>query len=98
MIEQNVLGLNTAEFFVHIFELWKNKTNIPFNCFSRNGSSLLGNCSSVFTTNHQGRAGHKVVAKLDIEGAEYKVLPDLVAKNALCYLDSIMIEYHPPFD
>lgn len=38
----------------------------------------------------------KVVAKLDIEGAEYHVLPHLISYNALCYFHEILAEWHYP--
>ena len=35
-----------------------------------------------------------VVVKLDIEGSEYKILPDLLEKGALRKIDAIGVEYH----
>ena len=34
--------------------------------------------------------------KLDIEGAEYAVLPHLIARGALCEVGAIAIELHAP--
>lgn len=38
-----------------------------------------------------------LVAKMDIEGSEYDVLPDLLMHGGLCYFDVIMIEWHHRF-
>ena len=35
-----------------------------------------------------------VVVKLDIEGSEFAVLPDLLKKGALQRIDAIGVEYH----
>ena len=39
--------------------------------------------------------GPSVVMKLDIEGAEYDVLPELIASRALCLVDYVYAEIHP---
>ena len=36
-----------------------------------------------------------VVMKMDIEGSEHEILPQLLIKGALCDIDLIFIEYHP---
>ena len=36
-----------------------------------------------------------VVMKLDVEGAEYDLLPQLLMKGVLCHMDLIFTEYHP---
>jgi len=36
-----------------------------------------------------------IVVKLDIEGSEYVVLPDLISSGALCELDYVFGEFHP---
>lgn len=33
--------------------------------------------------------------KLDIEGAEYEVLPWLAQCNAVCGIDEVLVEFHP---
>ena len=40
-------------------------------------------------------AERRIVAKMDIEGAEYDVLPSLLADNLICLFDVVMMEYHP---
>ena len=37
-----------------------------------------------------------IVVKLDIEGSEYVVLPDLISSGALCELDFVFGEFHSP--
>ena len=39
----------------------------------------------------------KVVMKMDIEGSEYVVLPDLILSGALCGVDFLFGEFHPWF-
>lgn len=41
--------------------------------------------------------GPKVVMKLDIEGSEYVVMPDLILSGAMCGIDFIFGEFHPSF-
>ncbi|KAG5186974.1 hypothetical protein JKP88DRAFT_288469 [Tribonema minus] len=40
----------------------------------------------------------RFVMKMDIEGAEWTVMPALLASGALCQLDLVFIEYHPGAD
>ena len=35
--------------------------------------------------------------KMDIEGSEYVVLPDLILNGALCSIDFVFGEFHPWF-
>jgi FkbM family methyltransferase len=39
-------------------------------------------------------ANRTIVVKMDIEGAEYEVMPWLVATGAVCNLDVIAVEWH----
>ena len=39
-------------------------------------------------------SSRSIVAKLDIEGSEFSVLPHLLVHGSLCLLDAIMIEWH----
>lgn len=36
-----------------------------------------------------------VLMKIDIEGAEYSVMPSLISSGASCLIDAIFIEWHP---
>jgi FkbM family methyltransferase len=36
----------------------------------------------------------KIVMKLDVEGAEFKILPNLVLSGALCRMSKVVIEWH----
>jgi hypothetical protein len=38
-----------------------------------------------------------VIAKMDVEGAEYVVLPHMLSHGSLCHIDFIMIEWHLAF-
>jgi hypothetical protein len=40
---------------------------------------------------------NKIVAKFDIEGSEYKVLPHMLAHGSLCLIDLALIEWHAKF-
>ena len=42
-----------------------------------------------------GNGKGKVVIKLDVEGSEVEVIPDLIFTGSLQYLNSVMIEWHP---
>jgi hypothetical protein len=37
----------------------------------------------------------RMIAKMDIEGSEYLVLPHMAKHGSLCYFDVIMLEWHP---
>ena len=39
----------------------------------------------------------RILAKMDIEGAEFQVVPDLLSENLLCGIDKIAAEVHPQF-
>ena len=39
----------------------------------------------------------RIFAKIDIEGAEFQVIPDLLRENLLCGIDKIAAEVHPWF-
>jgi hypothetical protein len=77
------------------FQLTTILQELPSSCFARDNtgspSVVLGKCSENITS--KGKQ-HKILGKLDIEGAEYTVIPHLRAKNVLCYFDAIMIEFH----
>ena len=36
----------------------------------------------------------KVVAKMDVEGAEYVVLPHMLRHHTICLIDLVMMEWH----
>jgi FkbM family methyltransferase len=38
-----------------------------------------------------------VLMKIDIEGSEYKVIPNMIAHGAFCNVDAAWIEWHPNF-
>ena len=42
----------------------------------------------------EARRGARILMKLDVEGSEVAVLPDLMTTRALCALDRVFIEYH----
>ena len=37
----------------------------------------------------------RVLMKMDIEGSEYEVLPELMSTGALCHVDTVVLEWHP---
>ena len=39
--------------------------------------------------------GSKIFAKMDIEGLEYEVIPEVIMRNALCQIDALATEIHP---
>ena len=40
----------------------------------------------------------KVLLKMDIEGSELEVLPDMIYEQSFKYIDGFMVEFHPPND
>jgi hypothetical protein len=42
-------------------------------------------------------SGPKVVMKLDVEGSEYVLLPDLMLSGSMCGIDFLFGEFHPAF-
>jgi len=42
-------------------------------------------------------SGPKILMKMDIEGSEYVVLPDMITSGAMCELDFVFGELHPKF-
>jgi hypothetical protein len=42
-------------------------------------------------------SGAKVVMKMDVEGSEYVLLPDLILSGAICGIDLMFGEFHPHF-
>ena len=42
-------------------------------------------------------AGPKVIMKVDVEGTEYAMLPDLMLSGAMCGIDIMFGEFHPKF-
>lgn len=64
-----------------------------YNVTAIDAGSFYANISKVWS-----RPPHaKVVAKLDIEGAEYVVMPSIMGHGALCFFDLLFIEYHPHY-
>jgi hypothetical protein len=54
------------------------------------------------TPHHSGKhyfnpTTSKMVAKVDIEGAEYTILPHMALHGSICFFDEMMIEWHPSF-
>jgi hypothetical protein len=41
-----------------------------------------------------GQSPGKVVAKMDVEGEEFKIIPHLIATRALCSIDVLFVEWH----
>jgi hypothetical protein len=39
----------------------------------------------------------KMIAKVDIEGAEFTILPHMALHGSICFFDEMMIEWHPGF-
>jgi len=46
---------------------------------------------------HRNQHDANIVMKLDVEGLEFAVLPDLVRSQALCLVDAMRIEWHKRF-
>lgn len=42
--------------------------------------------------------GENMFLKLDVEGYEYRVLPELIERDKLKYFKQMIIEFHTPFD
>ena len=39
----------------------------------------------------------KVFMKMDVEGAEYDIIPSMLERGVLCDIDAIVVEFHPYF-
>lgn len=52
-------------------------------------------CRDIGAMLKQFRKDDFVVMKIDIEGAEYELILDLVKKDAVKYVDHFAVEYHP---
>ena len=39
-----------------------------------------------------------IVCKLDVEGAEFKIIQDLIKQNCLKYLNEAYVEWHPQYN
>lgn len=62
---------------------------------TRTSDSTIGSSSRGSSTNKVGGNTGRVVIKMDIEGEEYKLLPNLIASGVLCrYVDALYVEYH----
>eukprot|EP00522_Entomoneis_paludosa_P008915 CAMPEP_0172452718 /NCGR_PEP_ID=MMETSP1065-20121228/10297_1 /TAXON_ID=265537 /ORGANISM="Amphiprora paludosa, Strain CCMP125" /LENGTH=390 /DNA_ID=CAMNT_0013204823 /DNA_START=48 /DNA_END=1220 /DNA_ORIENTATION=- len=60
-------------------------------------SEVYGDYSTVRERGVHGyvNGGPKVVMKMDIEGSEYVVLPDMLTTGAICHIDFAFAEFHP---
>jgi hypothetical protein len=63
---------------------------IDMNQFLHNVYSLWTSTSSYASTKD-----HKIVAKMDIEGSEFNVLPHMMLHGSICFIDFLIIEFHP---
>lgn len=78
----NVLTVDLAAFINNMYQHW-----------SPPGHGVKSTPDDLINHNHHKHKG-VIVAKMDIEGAEYIVLPHLLAHGTLCYIDVIMAEFH----
>jgi hypothetical protein len=59
------------------------------------GSIHLSHFIRYAATRRAGRTeGSQVVAKMDVEGAEYTLVPHLLATGTLCLINQIFVEFH----
>ena len=75
---------------------WGASTNLPERV-RKSGTNRTSNALDLaeFIIHEITPFASVVVMKLDIEGAEYELLPRLVMKGALCHVDLIFMEQHP---
>ena len=63
---------------------------VDMNQFLHSVHSLWTSTSSYTSTKD-----HKIVAKMDIEGSEFNVLPHMILHGSICFIDYLIIEFHP---
>lgn len=59
------------------------------------GSISFSSLLSLINTRAGKTNNSKIFMKLDIEGAEYMILPDLLLTGAICHVNFIAAEWHP---
>jgi hypothetical protein len=69
---------------------WRN-SKVSSSVGTINIDSFIKNIVSTWTSKS---ASSKILAKMDIEGAEFNVIPHMLAKGSLCLIDKMMIEWH----
>jgi hypothetical protein len=72
---------------------WNNKGMVPVNV----GAIELAHFLNMVRFRRGQTARSKVVMKLDIEGAEFQVIPELVVQGSFCAVDYAICEFHHRF-
>ena len=58
---------------------------------------LSGGGAGAASAGANARGRHRMYMKLDIEGSELRVLPHLIATQALCTINELSVEFHEAF-
>lgn len=84
----SIPSIDIAVFLIEVFTLWHH--------YLSEGNTLYENFdqSSKETVDHAS-GKHRIVMKMDIEGSELTVLPNLLIHGLLCKIDLLFIEWHP---
>lgn len=101
LLRKNILSHQLQDVEIRNEAVWNENTSLHFiqegNMGSKIGENLSSNTVTVKASRLKDFLNRKVdFLKLDIEGAEYKVLKD-IAEN-LGNIDKMFIEYHGTFD
>jgi FkbM family methyltransferase len=101
LLRKNILSHQLQDIEIRNEAVWNENTSLHFiqegNMGSKIGENLSSNTITVKASRLKDFLSKKVdFLKLDIEGAEYKVLKD-IAEN-LGNIDKMFIEYHGTFD
>ncbi len=104
LLQKNVGRNNLADVTVHNCALWDENRQIDFYVNSGNPGSLLMSADSSRSSGGAIRVPAKKLSefiqgpvdflKLDVEGAEDRVLSDLVSSGAIRLIKLMIIEYH----
>ena len=70
---------------------WKYPKHRPHMVRMVHLARIIGHVSDKL---HAENANGRILLKLDIEGSEWTVVPDLMASGALCKISKMFIEYH----
>eukprot|EP01040_Poterioochromonas_malhamensis_P012637 gene12637-13836_t len=84
----SIPSIDIAVFLIEVFTLW--------HYYLSEGNTLhkQSDQSSKETIDHAS-GKHHIVMKMDIEGSELTVLPNLLIHGLLCKIDLLFIEWHP---
>ena len=88
----SVLAINISQLILHSLEIWD-----EYGYLQSNEQSPPISSKKKANRYYYDPAVSKIIAKIDIEGAEYYVMPRLIDTGALYFFQEVMIEWHNDF-